>query len=282
MLKQRLATAAILLPLILLALFLPTVWLWRVVVSLFIAVAWWEWVRMSGAERKLGFIVFATAIFVCLLIVFAGVGFLLGAVILMMLLWFVAIGCCYLIPEKLNHIILPQTKLLFGAVVLAYSWWSLIWLREQPNGPFWVLGFLIVIWLADTGAYFSGKRFGKRKLAPHISPGKTVEGFLGGLLCVVIYSAIVPIILDEHIGVPLIIVIFIAICLAIVSVGGDLLESWLKRRARMKDSSQVLPGHGGVLDRIDSLIATLPFMLFAYSIMTKPIVKSVLDAVSLT
>jgi len=83
--------------------------------------------------------------------VLLGTGFMFGAIVLMMLLWLAAIICCYLSPEKLNGLVLPQSKLLFGAIVLSFSWWALIWLREQINGPYWVLAFLAIIWLADTG-----------------------------------------------------------------------------------------------------------------------------------
>ncbi len=265
MLKQRIITASILLPIILLALFLQPLWLWRILVSVFIGVAWWEWVRLSKAVDKTAFIVFATAALLGLIYVFSGVGFSLGVVVFSMILWSLAIVFCYLKTEKMSQLILPQTKLLFGAWVLAFSWWSLIWLREQANGPYWVLGFLAIIWLADTGAYFAGKRFGRTKLAPSISPGKTVEGLVGGALCVALYAAIVPGFFVEN---SRILLAIIAVVIAIISVGGDLFESWLKRYAQMKDSSQVLPGHGGVLDRIDSLIAAMPFIVAAYCYMT--------------
>jgi len=278
MLKQRIITAAILLPLVLLSLFLPTVWLWRLLVGGFIAIAWWEWVRLSQAEMKQGFIVLSTAILISIVIVLFGAGFLLGAVILMMLLWLLAILSCFFMSEKLSQIILPQSKLLFGAVVLGFTTWALIWLREQDHGAFWVLGFLAVIWLADTGAYFAGKSFGKNKLAPLISPGKTIEGLLGGVVCVTIYAALMAFFFNSYIAISMIAVIVMAVFIAVVSVGGDLLESWLKRQARMKDSSQILPGHGGVLDRIDSLIAALPFMLFAYQQMVPPVVEALTAA----
>lgn len=268
MLKQRVITAAILLPVIMLALFIQPVWLWRILVTGFIAIAWWEWVRLSQVQRKTSYIIFSTVILLALMIVFAGSGFLLGAVIFSILLWLVTIVCCYAMSEKMNQIILPQTKLLFGSWVLAFTWWALIWLREQGNGPFWVLSFLMIIWLADTGAYFAGKRFGKYKLAPKISPGKTIEGLLGGVVCVVVYSLIMLTVFRESIQVSGFVLVMLSVVISIVSVGGDLFESWLKRHARIKDSSQILPGHGGVLDRIDSLIAALPFMLCTYAYMT--------------
>ncbi len=249
------------LPVILLALFLEPFWLWRIVVTGFIAVAWWEWVRLSQAANKTMYVLLATAALIGLGIVFFGVGFLLGVAVFSMLLWLAAVISCFVSPEAMSRLVLPQTKLLFGAWVLAFSWWSLIWLREQDGGPYWVLGFLMIIWLADTGAYFAGKRFGKRKLAPAISPGKTIEGLLGGVACVALYAVILPGFFMDNSRV---ILMLMAIVIAVVSVGGDLFESWMKRHARMKDSSQILPGHGGVLDRIDSLIAALPFMMAAY------------------
>jgi len=269
MLKQRIITASILLPIILIALFLQPVWLWRTVVTAFIAVAWWEWVRLSQAGNKLGYIILATAVLIGLGVVFQGVGFLLGVILFSVCLWLLAISCCFLAPNMMSRIVLPQTKLLFGAWVLAFSWWSLIWLREQTSGPYWVLGFLMIIWLADTGAYFAGKRFGRRKLAPAISPGKTIEGLIGGLVCVAIYALIIT---GFFLSKSPMLLILMAVVIAAVSVGGDLFESWLKRHARMKDSSQILPGHGGVLDRIDSLIAALPFMLIAYYLINSSVV----------
>lgn len=268
MLKQRIITAAVLLPVILLALFIEQVWLWRALVSVFIAIAWWEWLRLAQVQRQTMYIVVATFILLGLMIMFAGVGFLFGVVLLSMLLWLAAIGCCYMMPEKMNQMIVPQTKLLFGCWVLAFTWWALIWLREQPNGAFWVLGFLMIIWLADTGAYFAGKRFGKHKLAPLISPGKTIEGLFGGVLCVTIYALIMQTIFIDNFEASGFLLVLLAVVIAVVSVGGDLFESWMKRHARIKDSSQILPGHGGVLDRIDSLISALPFMLSTYAYMT--------------
>ena len=268
MLKQRIITAAVLLPLVLLALFVQSVWLWRIAVTAFVAIAWWEWVRLSQANRKTSYILLASIVLAALMVIFASSGYLLGFIVFSILLWLAAIVFCYTLPEKMNQLVLPQIKLLFGSWVLAFTWWALIWLREQEQGSYWVLGFLMIIWLADTGAYFAGKGFGKHKLAPSISPGKTIEGLLGGIACVVLYTLVILTVFIDFIDVSHVVLIVMSIIIAVVSVGGDLFESWLKRHARVKDSSQILPGHGGVLDRIDSLIAALPFMVWTYSYMT--------------
>jgi phosphatidate cytidylyltransferase len=125
---------------------------------------------------------------------------------------------------------------------------------------------MALVWVADIGAYFAGRRFGKNKLAPSISPGKTREGALGGLICVLLLGFIAhftpaladtfPAAVGREWGVPGLIVVLAAVTVA--SVVGDLFESMLKRRAGMKDSSNLLPGHGGVLDRIDALLPVLP------------------------
>jgi len=265
-LKKRLITAGVLIPMVLIALFAPTVWMWRVVVTVFVGVGWWEWVRLSKATDQTAAIVISSSVLLGLSYIFSGLGYSSGVVIFSIALWVIAIAVCYLAPSYLSEKLMPQSKLIFGAWVLAVSWWGLIWLREQENGVSWLLGFLVVIWLADTGAYFTGKRFGKRKLAPAISPGKTIEGLMGGAACVAVYAFIIP---GFYVDSSRFFLAILAVIIAVTSVGGDLLESWLKRQANMKDSSQVLPGHGGVLDRIDSLIATIPMMVLAYQILAK-------------
>jgi phosphatidate cytidylyltransferase len=124
-------------------------------------------------------------------------------------------------------------------------------------GPLQLISLMAIAWIADIGAYFVGRRFGKRKLAPSISPGKSVEGAVGGLVLVVIYLLLLKwfnlaIYLTSYAA-----VFKFALILTSVSIAGDLFESWLKRVAKVKDSGSILPGHGGILDRIDSLIAVL-------------------------
>ena len=128
-----------------------------------------------------------------------------------------------------------------------------------------LLSFAVIVWVADISAYFAGKKFGKHKLAPTISPGKTVEGVIGGLLGVTLYflfwnnldqdsNSVWLATMRHHEWLPLIMFLF----LAVLSVVGDLFESWMKRGAGLKDSSNLLPGHGGILDRIDALTSSLP------------------------
>lgn len=138
------------------------------------------------------------------------------------------------------------------------------------HSPIFLFSAMAIVWIADIGAYFSGKTFGKRKLAPTISPGKSWEGAIGGWLAVLIFGAGSTLITALHDTVPTKVLSeigwlgFIAVMtlLAAASVIGDLFESSLKRRAEMKDSSALLPGHGGVLDRIDALIPVLPMIAF--------------------
>jgi len=123
---------------------------------------------------------------------------------------------------------------------------------------------MAIVWIADSAAYFAGRRFGKRKLAPSISPGKTWEGVYGALFAVGIYAlALLP--FAERAGyseplLPAVVVAWVALVLALagVSIVGDLFESQLKRQRGVKDSGKLLPGHGGILDRIDALMAALP------------------------
>ncbi len=138
---------------------------------------------------------------------------------------------------------------------------SLTYLQRQFEPGEWILLYLLtLVWVADIGAYFSGRRFGKNKLAPAISPGKTREGVAGGLLANLCWILIVFFLVDGW-GIDLPLFIAISCLTIIISVVGDLAISILKREAGVKDSSKLLPGHGGVLDRIDSVIAASPIFL---------------------
>ena len=141
---------------------------------------------------------------------------------------------------------------------ISFAWYAIAWLSAQQDGKFLILNLLFIIWAADIGAYFSGKRFGKTKLAPSISPGKTREGLLGGLALAVLVSVLIAQ-LTHTLPSSLAGFVIVTIMTALVSAAGDLFISLHKRTMGLKDSGQLFPGHGGVLDRFDSLLAGAPF-----------------------
>ncbi|ENV33177.1 phosphatidate cytidylyltransferase [Acinetobacter gerneri] len=151
--------------------------------------------------------------------------------------------------------------LISAAVTAIYSVWN-------SSSPWWLMYLFLLVWGADSGAYFVGRKLGKRKLAPDVSPNKSIEGLLGGLVTVIIVIVTVQSVylnsltLAQHI-----LFLILSIITVFASVLGDLLESMIKRRAGVKDSGRVLPGHGGVLDRIDSLLAAAPFFAAAMYIL---------------
>ena len=175
--------------------------------------------------------------------------------------WFTAVSRA-LYQAQVTTITAPMGWSVFACITLFATWGALAD-RYQEHGVFYILTLLIVIWVADIAAYFVGRAIGRHKLAPTISPGKTREGAMAGIAGVVIWllvSAQWP----ESFGADLMRrwgllgSILLAILLAIFSISGDLFESLLKRRAGVKDSSQLLPGHGGVFDRIDAVVAVVP------------------------
>jgi phosphatidate cytidylyltransferase len=150
--------------------------------------------------------------------------------------------------------------------VLLPTWIAMVQLRSLGAGA--LLGIFAVVWMADIAAYFSGKAFGKHKLAPSISPGKTREGAIGACVGVVIYGVAVRQIFSLDF-MPWALWIGVLVGVTAISIVGDLYESLLKRKAGIKDSSNILPGHGGVLDRIDSLTSTLPIVALVWLIFTR-------------
>jgi len=149
-------------------------------------------------------------------------------------------------------------------ISITTGWFAISWIRMQPEGSWLILLWLLIVWAADTGAYFAGKTFGKNKLAPRISPGKTREGLLGGLITAPLIALLAASLMPISNIYPARLVL-LSLVTALVSVGGDLLISLHKRTSGFKDSSNLLPGHGGILDRVDSLIASAPF--FALGLM---------------
>jgi phosphatidate cytidylyltransferase len=148
----------------------------------------------------------------------------------------------------------PFVRAAVGVVLLLPTWAALLYLHDDARGPGVLLGVLAVVWIADTAAYFSGRHFGRHKLAPAISPGKTWEGVAGAFAALALYAGVLSLL----VGMPLLSLLVMVSGLLYLSVLGDLFESWIKRVSGMKDSGHMLPGHGGVLDRIDALTSTLP------------------------
>jgi phosphatidate cytidylyltransferase len=249
---RRILTVAIILPLFLAGLFWLPQPIWGAAMLVVVVLACMEWGALAalGPRTALGFtLVVAVA---CVALAFAALpgGALVLAVAIAFWLAVVPLWLRRALPAS------SAALALGGAIVLVSAWYSLYVLQETAARLLALLG---VVWLADTAAYFVGRRFGRRKLAPSISPGKTWEGVLGAVAAVAVYYGLLwwlwaPAFLVGHRAADLLLV---AGMLAL-SVEGDLFESWVKRRAGVKDSGTLLPGHGGVLDRIDGLVAALP------------------------
>ena len=254
MLKQRFLTAMVLVPLMIAMLFWSsgTVWLWFS--GLIAITALWEYTRLVGIVGLHQKLYLGLTAFIGLFIVrtdeLSGVWQWL-----ILLFWFV--GVPYLLKRK-QAITTPWQKYALGLLLMLPFWAAMVNLHgDGSSDDVWhLLAVMVLVWIADTGAYFVGKKYGKRKLAPSISPGKSVEGALGGLAAVLVYVTIAHGALSGFPDSLFLTWIFAAILTA-VSIGGDLFESMLKRTASVKDSSQLLPGHGGVFDRGDSLLSVL-------------------------
>lgn len=256
MLRQRLITAAILIPLIVLILLSTSTQALAGIISIFVLIGAWEWAALCGWQTKLTRSFYVLLIGLLLLVSYLFWQYAIYTLIITTIWWLLALYLTWQYQQ--GNDLLPTNSLvkaLLGLVILIPPWIALLLLREGYGGQ-WVLFLFVLIWTADSGAYFAGKRWGKTKLANKVSPGKTLEGVAGALLmgtvaafCYVILQAI-----------PL---SFVLLCLLtiLVSILGDLLESMFKRQMGIKDSGNILPGHGGMLDRIDSLTSAAPIFV---------------------
>ncbi|WP_308031728.1 phosphatidate cytidylyltransferase [Neisseria cinerea] len=254
MLKQRVITAMWLLPLMLGMLFYAPQWLWAAFCGLIALIALWEYARMGGlCKIKTNHYLAATLVF--------GVVAYAGGWMLPNLVWYVVLAFWLAIMPlwlrfkwRLNG---GWQVYAVGWLLVMPFWFALVSLRPNPDDALPLLAVMGLVWVADVCAYFSGKAFGKHKIAPAISPGKSWEGAIGGAVCVAVYMTAVRSAGWLAFDTGWFDTVLIGLVLTVVSICGDLLESWLKRAAGIKDSSKLLPGHGGVFDRTDSLIAVI-------------------------
>lgn len=264
MLKTRVVTALVLLAVFSAALFLLPAWGWAAFALAVVAAAAHEWAalaRQGGAARLAyaGGITLAAAA----ILVVTGLG--AGATHHPAATWlYVASAAFWLLGATAWLRTLPQHPsaalvLMLGCLVLLPTCVALVALRNV--GPWILLMFMALVWIADIAAYFAGRAFGRHKLAPRVSPGKTWEGVIGAFVATTAYAlllrALAPVDLAPAVaaGVAAVVLVWV---LTGASVVGDLLESAMKRQAGLKDSGTLLPGHGGVLDRIDALTSVLP------------------------
>ncbi len=260
MLKQRIITALILLPIALGGFFLLDGADFALFIGLVVSLGGWEWARLAGLTAQVLRVAYATVIAGLLLLLYLMpdlAPWVLGASVLW---WGVATWLVMTYPGSSELWASAACRLLIGVLILLPAWQGLVLLKHWPMGDWLILSVMILVWGADIGAYFSGRAFGKRKLAPQVSPGKSWEGVYGGLALSLVITLGVGLTRHWSLG-EVLFGLFGATLVVMGSVVGDLTESMFKRRAGIKDSSNLLPGHGGVLDRIDSLTAAIP--LFA-------------------
>jgi len=271
MLKARIITSLILIPAFLAALFLLPEFFWSLLMLCMISIGAWEWSAMALFRMSVR-VFYTSATLIIGLSLLYGVWSKNSYLLEYTMFFSIPIAVVFwimLVPiwlTKRFQIQQPIVMALVGWIILFPTWVALICLREgallklvnlQGAGSVLLLGIMLTVWIADSAAYFSGKKFGKHKLAPQISPGKTWEGVIGALVVVTLYGAVLS--YFYKLGYSIILLLW---TITILSIVGDLLESLIKRQANLKDSGHILPGHGGVMDRIDGLTSSLPVAAF--------------------
>lgn len=255
MLKQRIFTAVLAVLLLFVVLFVLPATIARSVIAAVILVGAWEWAPFVGLSRPAQRLLFASIVAGSLAVLqfqlLYGLVTVNAVFVIAVVWWFAAFVWILLYPTPVPKVL----AWIAGFAVLLPAWLALDLVYRHSSAL--LLFMLVIVWAADVGAYFAGKRFGNIKLAPHISPGKTWEGVVGGLLLVTLLGAIGASYFDR----PLAMMLPFCMAIGLVSVVGDLTVSLFKRSAGIKDSGRIFPGHGGLLDRIDSVAAAAP--LFA-------------------
>ncbi|WP_144823105.1 phosphatidate cytidylyltransferase [Marinobacter piscensis] len=262
MLKTRIITALILAPIAVGGIFFLPPAGFALFTAAIITLGAWEWANMAGFERQPGRIGYA--------VLFAAVLYSLAGVPAVAVLWLAALWwvVCFLLvrsyPESSQRWGSKPVRALMGVLVLVPAWIGLNHMRVSDfhfgaveNSLLAILYVFLIVWVADIGAYFAGRAFGKAKLAPNVSPGKSWAGVYGGLVAVGALAIVASFLVSAS-AAETVMLIVASLVTGLISVLGDLLESMLKRFRGIKDSSQLLPGHGGIMDRIDSLTAAIP------------------------
>ncbi len=229
-----------------------------------------EWAHLAGVQALLwraGYALLLTTLsWLVLQYIYEYVQWLVLAAVCW---WFaMALNMRRAIPATPSARLAPQ-KLLAGVLVVPAAVIAMTVIHASNQGPQWLLYALMLVWVADIGAYFAGRRFGKHKLAPMLSPGKTREGLYGALVLTSMYTFIACLYfaLDNA---SCVFLMLLSLAMTLISVSGDLYESLLKRERGVKDSGHLLPGHGGMLDRIDSVLAAMPLFLLGMHWLVHP------------
>jgi phosphatidate cytidylyltransferase len=254
MLRTRIITGLVLAVTALVAIYLLPIPAFSVFFWLVGVVAAYEYAGLAGIERRAIRLAYAGLYTLLVLATLFEPSLRVPGLFISAGIWAAALACVFSYPRS-GALIQPWVTGVVGIFISWASWIALMVIREAPGGSHWLLWMILVVAFADIGAYFTGRRFGKRKLAPEVSPGKTWEGFWGGMLTSSLICGAILVGMGRFNGGW----IFIMVLLVTVSVVGDLFESVLKRERGVKDSGVILPGHGGALDRIDSAVAVLPY-----------------------
>jgi len=276
-LRQRIVTALVLAAVFLGALFGLSPGLFTLFAAVVIGIAGWEWSHLSdidNAAGRVGYLLLAAALMIPLYIYgvygpWGPVPDLVKPVLFIGCLWW-ALALLWVQGYPTSALLWGSIagRLLMGVVILVPAWLALVVLAHLESGHWLILLVVLVVAGADVGAFFTGRALGRRKLAPAVSPGKTVEGLIGGLATVLVVASLFLYVSPAHQshGWQWLVVVSIT---AVASVLGDLVESMVKRHRGVKDSGTILPGHGGMLDRIDSLSAALPVFTLLYLLLVE-------------
>ncbi len=262
MLKTRIITALVLAPIAVIGIFFLPPFGFALFTGLIIMVGAWEWANMAGWTSMPARVAYGLVIAVMmpgLLTVDA-----VGVLWLALLWWLLSLVMVRAYPRGSERWQSPVIRAVMGALVLVPAWVGLNHMRtgafqfgDSDNNLLLILYVFCIVWVADIGAYFAGRAFGRAKLAPQVSPGKSWAGVWGGLLAVAMLAGVVSLLAHAS-AISTFKLVLASLVAGLVSVLGDLLESMMKRFRGIKDSSQLLPGHGGIMDRIDSLTAAIP------------------------